>query len=262
MADNYIVNNDAVTIDDLARTWVENFPRFSSAPWPGITPGFEQEEDVYLVNLAYSEQIPPNHPMLIFPVKKHPGGAIYKEALKLADANFVSVTAALPDEARRYAAYRLSETMEMTGLSVSQAIIDQLKMQVETVAKFAILAKADERQVAYGVILRPDVVDSQQHVYSATEVQKAAYWYMVNKAGTADWLHERTLERTEAVLVESFIAWQDMDYNGFELKKGDWVGGMYVADKEMWQAVKSGGIKSFSIKGIGMLRKLPGQVGV
>ena len=55
-------------------------------------------------------------------------------------------------------------------------------------------------------------------------------------------------------MVESFIAPTDFDWDGFQVKKGDWVGGMWVRDKEMWGDVKAGKINAFSIKGMGRRR--------
>jgi hypothetical protein len=51
--------------------------------------------------------------------------------------------------------------------------------------------------------------------------------------------------------VESFVAPLDFDWNGFEVKKGDWLGAMWVRDKDKWDAIKKGQVQAFSIKGQG-----------
>ncbi len=114
-----------------------------------------------------------------------------------------------------------------------------------------IIAKAQDKQLAYGLILRPDVPDSQGDIYNDEEVEKAAHWYAAHSLGKADWLHETELPRGEAVLVESFVSPVGFDWNGFEVKKGDWLGAMWIRDKEKWEAVKKGEIQAFSIKGQG-----------
>ncbi len=114
-----------------------------------------------------------------------------------------------------------------------------------------IIAKAQDKQLAYGLILRPNVADSQGDTYDDEEVEKAAHWYAANSLGKADWLHEAELPRGEAVLVESFVAPTSFDWNGFEVRKGDWLGAMWIRDKEKWEAVKKGEIQAFSIKGQG-----------
>ncbi len=114
-----------------------------------------------------------------------------------------------------------------------------------------IIAKAQDKQLAYGLILRPNVADSQGDTYDDEEVEKAAHWYAANSLGKADWLHEAELPRGEAVLVESFVAPTSFDWNGFEVRKGDWLGAMWIRDKDKWEAVKKGEIQAFSIKGQG-----------
>ena len=113
------------------------------------------------------------------------------------------------------------------------------------------LGKAADKQLAYGLILRPDVPDSQGDIYNEEEVEKAAHWYAAHSLGKADWLHETELPRGEAVLVESFVAPVGFDWNGFEVKKGDWLGAMWIRYKDRWEAVKKGEIQAFSIKGQG-----------
>ena len=114
-----------------------------------------------------------------------------------------------------------------------------------------IVAKAQDKQLAYGLILRPNVPDAQGDIYNEEEVEKAAHWYAAHSLGKADWLHEEELPRGDAVLVESFVAPIAFDWNGFEVKRGDWLGTMWVRNKEKWEAVKKGEIQAFSIKGQG-----------
>jgi hypothetical protein len=118
-----------------------------------------------------------------------------------------------------------------------------------------IIAKAMDKQVAYGLILRPNVPDAQGDIYTESEVEKAAHRYMARSAGRADWLHRQLLSRTEAVLVESFVAPAPFDWSGFKVLKGDWLGAMWIPDPDKWQLVKSGQIRAFSIKGTG--RRIP-----
>lgn len=115
--------------------------------------------------------------------------------------------------------------------------------------------KQEERQLAYGLILRPNKPDSQGDIYTPLEVEKACHNYAAKNGGVTDWLHKTTLPKTTAVLVESFIAPVDFVWNGYQVLKGDWMGCAWVRDAEKWQAVKSGEIKSFSIKGTG--RRIP-----
>lgn len=117
------------------------------------------------------------------------------------------------------------------------------------------LIKADqERQVVYGLILRPMRPDSQGDIITREEVMTGAHLYMAKSFGQADDEHIVTLDRADAVMVESFIMGADVDsWHGvpIELKEGDWIGAMLVRNEELWQAIKEGKRKAFSIKGVG-----------
>lgn len=126
---------------------------------------------------------------------------------------------------------------------------------VEKEWQVEILEKQEEKQLAYGLILRPDVTDSQGDIYTAEEVEKACHSYGAKSGGATDWLHKTTLPKTTAVLVESFIAPVDFVWNGYQILKGDWLGAAWVPDQDKWAAIKKGEIKSFSIKGTG--RRIP-----
>lgn len=128
--------------------------------------------------------------------------------------------------------------------------------------EITIIAKQAKKQIAYGVILRPNVADADGDIYDEEEVEKAAHRYMADYAGAADWLHREDLGRETAVMVESFIAPVEFDWDGFQVLKGDWLGGMWVKDKERWQKIEAGEINAFSINGYGHRRPLQQAVPV
>jgi hypothetical protein len=130
---------------------------------------------------------------------------------------------------------------------------------VEKSIEVAILEKDEERHLAYGVILRPDVTDAEGDLYDTDDVEKAAHWYLVNRPGATDWLHEQELPRDQAVLVESVIMGTDVtEWHGkqVDLKKGDWLGVVWIPSDDRWQAVKAGEINAFSIRGVGRRQAL------
>ena len=144
--------------------------------------------------------------------------------------------------------------MAYIGGGVAPARHRKVKQSPNTIKKeweATIIAKAQDKQLAYGLILRPNVPDAQGDIYDEEETEKAAHWYGAHSLGKADWLHEEELPRGDAVLVESFVAPVGFDWNGFEVKKGDWLGAMWIRNKEKWEAVKKGEIQAFSIKGQG-----------
>ena len=113
------------------------------------------------------------------------------------------------------------------------------------------IAKIDaEKQIAYGVALRPMMVDKQKDFLKADEVEETAHGYMLNSR-KADLQHRFVLPSHIAAPVESHIARVDEPPN---IKKGDWVVAMKVFDRAIWEGIKSSKINGFSIKGRGTRR--------
>lgn len=136
----------------------------------------------------------------------------------------------------------------------------QAAVQPEEAKKSVVIVeKAEDKQLVWGVILRPNVADADGDIYSPEEVEAAAHRYMEKTGGTADWLHQVELDKSEAVMVESFIAPVSFTWpnSGFEVLAGDWIGAMHIINPNMWAAVKSGRISAFSINGYG--RRTPVQ---
>jgi len=114
------------------------------------------------------------------------------------------------------------------------------------------LIKADqEKQLVYGVVLRPDRFDSQGDLAPEEEIEKAAHRFM-EKSRLIDWKHIKTLDHNKAVPVESYIAPQDLRINGRVVPKGSWILVTHVKDPDLWQAIKKGEIRSYSIRGFGV----------
>ena len=114
------------------------------------------------------------------------------------------------------------------------------------------LLKADEeKQLVYGVVLRPDRFDSQGDLAPEEEIEKAAHRFL-ERSRLIDWKHIRTLGHDKAVPVESYIAPQDLRINGRIVPKGSWILVTHVKDPDLWQAIKKGEIRSYSIRGFGV----------
>ncbi len=106
-----------------------------------------------------------------------------------------------------------------------------------------------EQQVVRGVVLEPDVVDSQDDIMNSTEIEKAAHSFMVEVqrgVGSIGVDHE---EPADAVVVESFLAPIEFSEGDQTIRKGSWVLAVKVFDPELWESVKSGDRTAFSIHG-------------
>ena len=108
------------------------------------------------------------------------------------------------------------------------------------------IIKADtDRQLLYGVVLEPEMVDTQDDIMSAQEIEKSAHYYLENSR-TVGYRHSQP---ADACVRESYIAPVDFEMNGQAVKKGSWVMCVYVRDQSIWDQVKAGMITGFSVGG-------------
>lgn len=108
----------------------------------------------------------------------------------------------------------------------------------------------DEKRLAYGIVLKPDVVDAQGDIMTADEIEKAAHEFFINSR-IMDLQHKEDLPSDRAVPVESFIAPDDMTINGYPVAKGSWVMVTHIPDEAIWTQIKKGRIMAYSIRGLG-----------
>jgi hypothetical protein len=104
---------------------------------------------------------------------------------------------------------------------------------------------ASDKQVVYGVVMEPDVTDSQGDRTTAETIERAAHAFMVRSRIVGD-SHKA---KAAAYPVESYIAPSDIEVAGQKVKAGSWIMGIYVADQKLWQAIKNGEYTGLSIGG-------------
>jgi len=119
--------------------------------------------------------------------------------------------------------------------------------------KVASIFKSDDwRQIVYGVVLAPNELDSQNDWMTPADIEEAAHHYLATSrvVGT-----EHT-DPIAAVPVESFIAPQDLDFNGrygpTRVTEGSWVLGVKINSPDEWEKVLSGDYTGFSVGGFGI----------
>ncbi len=107
----------------------------------------------------------------------------------------------------------------------------------------------EEQQVVRGVVLEPDVVDSQDDMITIQEIEAASHGFMIEVqrgVGSIGVDHEGP---ADAVVVESFLAPVEFVEGEQTIRKGSWVLAVKVFDDELWKSVKSGDRTAFSIHG-------------
>lgn len=116
--------------------------------------------------------------------------------------------------------------------------------------------KADPaRHLVYGVVLEPDTEDLQGDVISAEDIEKAAHRFMIESRMMGE-QHEKP---ADAAPVESYIAPADIKIGDQTVKAGSWVLVTKIFNVDLWDAIVSGSLQSYSIGGVGNREPLEGS---
>jgi len=109
------------------------------------------------------------------------------------------------------------------------------------------IVKVDkEARLVYGVFLYPEKADHDGDVISAPDIEKVAHGFMTDYRAI-DEMHAK--DAMDAEIVQSFIAWKDgIDFFGKILNKGTWAGAIHISDDAVWEKVKDGTYKGFSVR--------------
>lgn len=101
----------------------------------------------------------------------------------------------------------------------------------------------EEKQLVWGEVYVPGVLDTHGDFMTALEVEKMAHRFLADgKTRRVDVNHDQQLRECE--IVESFIARP----NDPEFIEGAWVICMKVHDEELWRAIKEGALNGFSME--------------
>ena len=122
-------------------------------------------------------------------------------------------------------------------------------------------AEDEERRMVYGAVLIPDKLilrtDKKTNepfyiTFPSETIRASAYAYM--KQGNQHnhtFMHEFNVQG--ATVVESWIKEGDSDKSvelGMQLPVGSWIVGVKVDNDELWQRIKSGEVKGFSVEAV------------
>ena len=117
--------------------------------------------------------------------------------------------------------------------------------------KQLILKRNDEKRIVTGLVLVPEKYDAQLEIISAEEIEKAAYDYML-RSRNIDTMHQTN---APIYVVESYVAPCDLTIEGTPVIKGSWVLSVFITDDVLWEKVKKGDYRGFSV--LGLANKTP-----
>ena len=112
-----------------------------------------------------------------------------------------------------------------------------------------------ERQLVYGIVLQPGIIDKQDDMITEEEIEKAAHKYAL----TPMVVGRGHKKQAKAKPVETYIAPVDFELGGQQVLKGSWVMAVKVMDTELWQMIKEGEYTGFSIGAYGRKRVIESQ---
>lgn len=144
--------------------------------------------------------------------------------------------------------------------------VGAFQLEKQSSRKVVPIAKVDSaRQIVYGIVLDPYIVDSQGDWVPVLEVEKAAHRYLVKSRTIGD-QHQK---KADAELVESWLVpyptpedyrkaidgeshkVYQFKFGKSEVHSGAWVVGIHVISKRLWQEVQSGEKTGLSIGAVG-----------
>ncbi len=117
---------------------------------------------------------------------------------------------------------------------------------------------AADQHYVLGIVLEPDIIDSQDDTYSAAEIMQAEHKFMTDYRNMG-LMHKKNVNEDVRIL-ESYLAPVDFKLGDIDVKKGTWLMGVRVENPTLWKQVKDGELTGFSIGG-SAIRK-PVQDGV
>ena len=137
------------------------------------------------------------------------------------------------------------------GSELAAPQVTEAEVQEDAPREFRILtSKADgEERTVFGIVLEPEVVDSQDDIYSPEEIRKTAYRFM-ERYQQFGLMHR---DMVSSILpLECYLAPCDFEAGGQKVLKGTWLLRVRVLDDKIWGKVRSGELTGFSIGGSAM----------
>lgn len=106
-----------------------------------------------------------------------------------------------------------------------------------------------KKGIVYGIVLKPNEVDSQGDYETEEDIEEAAHNFLI-ESRQIDINHWYI--SPDCVPVESYIAPVDFEWHGKKIKKGSWILGTYIRSPEIRKKIENGELTGYSIRGIGL----------
>jgi len=115
---------------------------------------------------------------------------------------------------------------------------------------FKIYKQVKTKQIVGGVVYEPEVVDTQDDITSAQEIQDAMYAFMEKYAADTSRIKVQHEGHTyQFPILECFQPEQDITRGGKTVKKGSWWMMVKVTNDAVWKDIVEGRLNAFSMGG-------------
>jgi hypothetical protein len=155
----------------------------------------------------------------------------------------------------------IDDNMKLGVQAISLVEFPAIEENFVALSSVKLSAVNPERRMLYGPVLIPDKyilrIDPETGeefyiVFEKETVYQCAHQFMMKNLQ-----HNHTLEHkyalTGCTVVESWVVEGEFDKSkhlGIEAPVGTWMSGTYVQDDQVWEQVKDGSVRGFSIEGI------------
>jgi uracil-DNA glycosylase family 4 len=143
----------------------------------------------------------------------------------------------------------VARKMERVAKSIEGAVQVTVAKSTNT-QTFNILKSDDEKQIVYGIVMEPDALDTDLNWTTSEEIENAAHFFMEHGVGI-DKEHSR--EDLDTVVVECYLAPEDITVEGTPVVKGTWIMAVHVKDQDEWETLKTEGTLQFSIDALALI---------
>ena len=106
-----------------------------------------------------------------------------------------------------------------------------------------------ERGLLYGVVYEPLVKDTHEDFATELEIETAAHNYLPQAMLNVEHQKSQSLEKSDSVVVESYIAPCDFKMGEDIVRKGSWVLVTKLFTEELIEKVRNGDITGYSLEG-------------
>lgn len=112
----------------------------------------------------------------------------------------------------------------------------------------------DEQQIVFGIALEPGEVDSQNDTIKPPVIKVAAHNWLAKYQDRG--VQHNKIVNSKIEIYESYIAPVNLTIGGQKVKKGSWLLMYHILDKDLWEDIKKGKFRGFSIGGFARRNKV------